>query len=251
VPFEIQYLGWSSFRFVSGNGTNIVTDPCFEGHAPTGIPPAVVTVKDLTDTHAVIVTHAGFDHSAQVLELMEASGGTLFCPRDVSIRAFNKGISSERVFSMVQGMRFQIRDIHVKALEVIHPSMSESEGHWLTGFALGFIVDFGSDGKIFFGGDSALGMHYRLYGEVYQPDLAVLGIGGGNIRGQFLTVLDPSEAAVATKWLNVKAVIPMHYLGNEAQDFQQRLADHAPGVQLAIMKPGERLRFSSKQGLIR
>jgi len=77
-----------------------------------------------------------------------------------------------------------------------------------------------------------------------------LGIGGIRSKGQFLTELYPDEAAIATKWLKVRAVIPMHYLRNEADVFEQELIQQAPGVDLVVMKPGERLRFSRTKGLI-
>ncbi len=251
MPVEIEYFGWVTFRFITENGTRIVMDPFLEGDELRGIPPGAATVKDLSDTHVVMVTHAAQDHSAQTVELMKTSGATLFSPPDVSMRVAKAGIPSERAFRMLQGVQFRIRDINIKALEASHISMSEFEGHWLTGVPLSFIVDFGADGKIFFSGDNALGMHYRFFGEFYQPDLAILGIGGVDVHGQSLTELYPNEAAVAASWLNVKTVIPMHFRGNEVQELKQELARVAPGVELAIMKPGERLRFARPQGVIR
>jgi len=250
MPVEIEFLGWSTFRFITESGTKIITDPFLEGDASFGIPPSIATIKDLSDTHVVIVTHAARDHSAQAEELLKTSSATLFSSVDVGIKALKAGIPSERVFSMVPGVQFSFRDIRIKALEASHISMSEFEGHWLSGVPLSFIVNFGPEGKVFFSGDNALGAHYHFIGEFYQPDLAILGIGGIESKGQFLTELYPDEAAIATKWLNVKAVIPMHYLGNEAEVFKQELVRQAPGVELAIMKPGERLRFSSTQGFI-
>lgn len=251
MSVEIEYFGWVTFRFITENGTRIVIDPFLEGDELRGIPPGAATVKDLSDTHVVMVTHAAQDHSAQTVELMKTSGAALFSPPDVSMRVTKAGIPSERVFRMLQGVQFRIRDINIKALEASHISMSEFEGHWLTGVPLSFIVDFGADGKIFFSGDNALGMHYRFFGEFYQPDLAILGIGGVDVHGQSLTELYPNEAAVAASWLNVKTVIPMHFRGNEVQELKQELARVAPGVELAIMKPGERLRFARPQGVIR
>jgi L-ascorbate metabolism protein UlaG (beta-lactamase superfamily) len=251
MPIEIEYFGWVTFRFVTENATRIVMDPFLEGDESRGLPRASATVKDLSDTHIVMVTHAARDHSAQALELMKVSNATLFSPPDVGIQALKAGISSERVYRMVPGVKLRFRDINIKALEASHISLSEFQGHWLTGVPLSFIVDFGLDGKIFFSGDNALGMHYRFFGDFYQPDLAILGIGGVDVHGQSLTELYPDEAAVAANWLNVKAVIPMHFRGNEAVEFKQELARQAPGVELAIMKPDDRLRFSRTQGLMR
>ena len=44
----------------------------------------------------------------------------------------------------------------------------------------------------------------QLIGQIYQPELALLPIGG-------LYTMDPREAAVAIRLLGVKKVIPMHY----------------------------------------
>lgn len=251
MAIQIQYLGWSSFRLVSSQGTKIVVDPFLEGDAQRGIAPAVASPKDLTDTQALLVTHSAHDHAAQVLAIMKTSRATLFCGRDVGLKAEKEGIPAERLFYMISGVEFKFLDIRVKALEASHISMSEFQGQWLTGVPLSFIVDFGADGKIFFSGDNALGPHYQFYGEIYKPDLAILGIGGVPLNGQYLVELPPYEAALATRWLKVRAVIPMHYLSNEAEEFKNELPRHAPGVDLAIMQPGETLRFSKDQGLMR
>ncbi len=251
MAVEIEYLGWSTFRFITEKGTKLVIDPYLEGSQTTRVPPSVVSVKDLSDTHLVVVTHAAQDHSAQAAELMEKSSATLFSGRDVAMKILKKGIPPERVYSMVPGVRFTFMDVHIKALEAAHVSMSEYEGHWITGVPLSFILDFGPQEKIFFSGDSALGAHYRFFGEFYHPNLAILGIGGIYTHGQYLTELYPDEAAVAAKWLKVQAVIPMHYLGTEDKELERELAKTAPEIRLAVMKPGERLRFSGTQGILR
>ncbi len=251
MPVEIEYLGWSTFRFITGNGTKVVIDPYLEGSQASRVPPGVVSVNDLTDTHMVIVTHAAQDHSAQAAELMKKSAATLFAAKDVAMKILKEGIPPERVFGMLPGVRFTFRGINIKALEASHISLSAFEGHWLAGVPLSFILDFGPHEKIFFSGDSALGMHYRFFGEFYQPNLAILGIGGVYTNGQYLTELYPDEAAVAAKWLGVQAVIPMHFLDNEAKELERELAKNAPEIKLAVMKPGERLRFSGPGGLWR
>ncbi len=249
MAVEIEYLGWATFRLFSENGTKLVTDPFLAGDLGIKVPSSVVSAKDLSDTDIVIVTHAAQDHSAQAAELMKKSKAALFGSTDVAMKILREGILSERVFAMVPGVRFKFMDIYIKALEASHISLSEFEGHWLTGVPLSFILDFGPEEKIFFSGDNALGMHYRFFGEFYQPNLAILGIGGAYTNGQCVTELYPDEAAVAAKWLNVQRVIPMHYLGNEDKVFAQELAKTAPGIKLTVMKPGDRLHFSGRHGI--
>jgi L-ascorbate metabolism protein UlaG (beta-lactamase superfamily) len=250
MPVTIDYLGWVTFRFITEQGTRIVVDPFLEGSESSGVPPGAASVKDLADTDVVAVTHAAFDHSAQTVELMKGSSATLFSPPDVAMRALKAGTPQERVYGMVPGVRFRFQDIHIKALEASHISLSEIEGQSVTGVPLSFIVDFGEDGKVFFSGDNALGPHYHFVGDFYRPDLAILGIGGVNVHGQSLTELYPQEAAFAAKWLNAQAVIPMHYRGDEAEELRLELEKHAPEVALAVMRPGDRLRFSRARGLM-
>jgi L-ascorbate metabolism protein UlaG (beta-lactamase superfamily) len=216
---EIQYLGWATFRLVTAKGTRIVVDPFLE-ETKSGIPASVLTMKDLADTNAVLVTHAAGDHYAQAVELMQTTDAALFCGRDVQIKSQKAGIPSERIWPMAPGNRWQFRDIQIRAFEACHHSISEVEGGWLSGVPLCFLIVFDSGEKIFFSGDNALGPHYRFCGEVYKPDLVMLGIGGSNYRGQIRSEMHPDEAAIAAKWLGAKTVIPIHYLGGEAQSFK-------------------------------
>jgi L-ascorbate metabolism protein UlaG (beta-lactamase superfamily) len=251
MAIDIEYFGWVTFRLTSAQGTKIVTDPSLEGDLAHRVPAGVVAVKDISDADMVFVTHAAQDHFSQTVELMKASRATLYCPPDVAIKVRKAGIPEERVFSMVPGVRFRFQDMGIKALQASHISMSGHEGHWLTGVPLSFILDFGQEEKVFFSGDNALGPHYRFYGDAYHPDLGILGIGGISTNGQCLTELYPDEAAVAAKWLGVQAVIPMHYLDQEDQELAKELARSAPEITLAVMKPGERLRFSRSGGITR
>jgi L-ascorbate metabolism protein UlaG (beta-lactamase superfamily) len=244
MALEIEYLGWATFRLVTAGGTKIVIDPFLKGDPAQKVPPATLTADDLTDTQIVLVSHAAVDHYAQTVELMKKSKATLFGPRDVILKVQKEGIPTERLYYMVPGVRFSFLDVKIKALEASHISLSDFDGHWLTGVPLSFLLDFGPGERIFFSGDSALGPHYRFYGEFYRPNLAILGIGGVNVHGQCLTELYPDEAAAAAKWLGVQTVIPMHYQGSEDKELELELARVAPGIKLAVLKPGERLRFS-------
>ena len=246
---KIQYIGWATFRLITEKGTRIVIDPFLEGKPKSGIPKAALTMEDLADTTAVLVTHAAGDHYAQAVELMNTSEATLFCGRDVEIKTRKAGIPSERIWPMAPGNRWQFRDIQISAFEACHHSMSEVDGQWLSGVPLCFIIDFDSGEKIYFSGDNALGPHFRFYGEVYHPDLAMLGIGGTNFRGQIRSEMHPDEAAVAAKWMGVKTVIPMHYFGKEAEEFKGELAKQAPNIEIVVMNPGETIEYTKALGV--
>jgi L-ascorbate metabolism protein UlaG (beta-lactamase superfamily) len=105
--------------------------------------------------------------------------------------------------------------------------------------AAGFILEIGGM-RAYISGDTDLYGDMKLVGERYQPNLAIVCVGGGP------NTMDPAEAAVACKWLGVSHAIPAHYahnanvLGVQAgEDFRNAMAQVAPSVQVTVMKPGE------------
>jgi L-ascorbate metabolism protein UlaG (beta-lactamase superfamily) len=74
----------------------------------------------------------------------------------------------------------------------------------------------------------------QLIGRIYNPDVAVLPIGGH-------FTMDPREAGVALELLGTKRCIPCHYgtfplLSGNPQELKQ----HAPGdVEILALEPGE------------
>ena len=105
--------------------------------------------------------------------------------------------------------------------------------------AAGFVLEIGGM-RAYISGDTDLFGDMKLVGERYQPNLAIVCVGGGP------NTMDPAEAAVACKWLGVSHAIPVHYahnanvLGVQAgEDFRKAMAQVAASVQVTVMKPGE------------
>ncbi len=80
----------------------------------------------------------------------------------------------------------------------------------------------------------------KFIGEYYQPDLALLPIGGHS-------TMDPAHAAYAVRnYLKVSRVIPMHYgtfspLKGTPRELKQQLAGYA--TEVIVMEPGEKQNF--------
>ena len=105
--------------------------------------------------------------------------------------------------------------------------------------AAGFVLEIGGS-RVYISGDTDLYGDMKLVGERYQPNLAIICVGGGP------NTMDPAEAAVACKWLGVSHAIPVHYahnagvLGIQAgEEFRKAMAQIAPSVQVTVMKPGD------------
>jgi len=74
----------------------------------------------------------------------------------------------------------------------------------------------------------------KLIGELYEPDIALLPIGGHYTMG-------PREAAKAARLLGVKRVLPMHYgtgpyLPGTPEALVKELA--GSGIEVRTLEPG-------------
>jgi len=105
--------------------------------------------------------------------------------------------------------------------------------------AAGFILEIGGT-RVYISGDTDLYGDMRLVGQRYQPNVAIICVGGGP------NTMDPAEAAVACQWLGVSHAIPVHYAHNAnvigvqaGEDFRKAMARVAPDVKVTVMKPGD------------
>jgi len=105
--------------------------------------------------------------------------------------------------------------------------------------AAGFMLDIGGT-RVYISGDTDLYGDMKMLGERYQPNIAIVCVGGGP------NTMGPEEAARACQWLGVSHAIPVHYahnalvLGVEAgEEFRRAAAQIAPQIRVSVMKPGE------------
>jgi len=245
MALQIQYLGWVAFEFITDQGTRIVMDPLLSGRPADGISPSPVPIENMYDADIVMVTHAAGDHVGQTFEILENSKAVLVC--DVATRhlALEKGISADRIYYMLSGVEYRLKDVTVKALPAKHISLVKLESGFVNGQPLSYVIGTSTGEKVFFGGDTSIHSDFKLYAELYGPQFAILGVGGVNIHGQSLIELHPEEAALAAKWLGVHMAVPIHYRFDEGERFIKALKKTAPEIEGLLMKPGDRYTFKS------
>jgi len=245
MAVEIRYLGWTAVEFVTPKGMRILLDPMLSGIPEAGIPPSPVSLDTLYGVDLILITHSASDHVGQTFEIMPKSRATLVCDAATAVRARETGeISDDRIYTMISGVQFQFGDVKVKALPAKHLSLTQTKKGFVSGQPLSYIVTVDDKEKIFFGGDTSIHGDLKLYGELYHPHVAMLGVGGVDRHGQSLTELYPNEAALAAKWLGVKVAVPMHYRLDEGKEFLKELAIQAPDIQGRILEPEESFTFS-------
>lgn len=123
----------------------------------------------------------------------------------------------------VSGVEARYRDVTLKALPAQHESTMTVDGGFVADQPQSFLLTTAAGARVFCGGDTSLTAELRTWAELYRPEIAVLGLGGLWLGAAKVVELYPADAAVATRWLGVSTVIPVHH----------HPADPAP-VQLAV-----------------
>jgi L-ascorbate metabolism protein UlaG (beta-lactamase superfamily) len=101
------------------------------------------------------------------------------------------------------------------------------------GEAAGFVVEVENGTKLYVAGDTCVFGDMQLIGRIYEPEVAILPIGGHY-------TMDPREAAVALELLGVRRCIPCHYGTFELlTGTPDELRKLAPDVEVIAPEPGE------------
>jgi L-ascorbate metabolism protein UlaG (beta-lactamase superfamily) len=240
----LRYLGWSAFEVTVEDGRRLVLDPFLTGLPDEGIAPSPAALEEFDDVDFVLVTHVARDHVGQAFDILRRSHARLVCDVATRFVAQAAGIAPERIFHMVPGVQFAFDGLLVKALAAEHLSFQKlGEGSYISAPPVSYLVTSPGGARVFFGGDTSISANHHLFGRLYKPHVAVLGVGGVNAHGQSFTELYADEAAVVAKWLGVKAAIPIHYRFDEGTRFVRELKRQAPNVKPVLLKPGESYRF--------
>ncbi len=187
---DIKYVGHSAFE-IKGQKNSILIDPLVSINEKFDYN----KIENLTD---IFLTHGHGDHLGEAIEIAKQ--------KDVSITA---------MFELANYCREQgckTRDIgmggwinydwgRVVFLPAFHSS-SLPDGRY-AGHAASILIDI--DGvRIFHAGDTCLHSELKTYKELYNPNIAMIPIGG-------TYTMDVEHAAVAAKWIGAQTIIPMHY----------------------------------------
>lgn len=241
MALKVQYLGWASFYFTTPKGVKVLTDPFLEGDEKLGIPSTPVDYMNL-DIDLIAASHPAEDHFAQAVKILKNSPKTkVLGDHSTLIMAEKGGIDPARGELTTAGATYPIGDMKIKAFDACHIALGHLPGGGLiTGEPLCYIISTEGCPTVFFGGDTSITMDMKLWGEVYKPDIAVIGIGGVDLGGRSLDEMDPEDAAVCCKLLGVKKAIPMHYRGKDyLERFKNALAVTAPECECIALDYGE------------
>ena len=224
APLTIRRVGWAGYVITSESGTKVLVDPYQSGSEGfhTGLPQSPIQPKDLFGVDVVAVTHAGFDHRGQSLEIVQGGNAILVCGPALYAEALEQHVPANRMAPMVSGFEVRCKDVTIKAVPARHESSMELNGKFRSDQPLSFVVTTTAGTRIFCGGDSSISEDFKTWGSLYSPDIAILGIGGLWVGPIDAVELPPREAVLAASWLGVDTVIPVHYAPGDPAPLQLR-----------------------------
>lgn len=220
---QIKYLGHSAFE-IETNGRKILIDP-FLVKCPD---------YDYSGTTDIFVTHGHGDHLGNAIEISQKTGAKITAVFELANYCASKGCE-------VNGINLGgwINYDWGKAIAVpAFHSSSTPEGIY-AGCACGYV--FAIEGKaIYHAGDTCINSEMKVIGELYQPRVSILPIGG-------VYTMDIEQAILASKWLNSSEIIPMHYntfdaINVDITDFERQI--RGLGKMPLVLRIGQSLELT-------
>lgn len=203
---KITYLGHSAFE-IETNGNKILVDP-FLLMSPN------YNFSGATD---IFVTHGHSDHLGSAIEISQKTGAKITAVFELANYCASKGAN---VSGINLGGWIDFEWGKVIAVPAFHSS-STPEGYY-AGSPCGFV--FAIEGKaIYHAGDTCLNQEMKVIGDLYEPQISMLPVGG-------YYTMDIEQAVIASEWLNSSEIIPMHYNTFDAikiniSDFERQIRD--------------------------
>jgi len=233
----LTWLGHAAFKYSTGSGQILLIDPWISNpKAPKNV--------SFPHVDGILVTHGHSDHVGEAFDLAKKYNAPLIASYELTEIAKKHGVKN--VFPLNPSGTVEVAGVRVTAVQAVHSSgYAEGDSILYAGAPLGFVLqEFGSM-TLYHSGDTGVFEDMALIARLYQPQIALLPIGG-------TYTMKPKEAALATNMLGVKGIVPMHYgtfpalTGSPAELEKELTAAHAT-AKLHVMVPGTAVKVKDLQ----
>lgn len=225
---NIIWLGHGSFR-IEIEDQVLLIDPWLTGNPVLAEAHHAKAVEGATH---ILITHAHFDHIADLVQLSQSTGAP-----GVGIYDLMGHFETAHGLSVVGfniGGTVQLGKVAVSMVPALHSTSLGGAPDAPLGREVGYILK-GEGHTLYISGDTSIMADMDWIGDYYKPDIGVLSAGG------YFTMDMAAAAYAAKRYFDFTTVIPCHYktfplLEQSAQALIQGL----PGVDVIepeIMKP--------------
>jgi L-ascorbate metabolism protein UlaG (beta-lactamase superfamily) len=145
-----------------------------------------------------------------------------------------EAVPEDRMRDPNKGGTVDVDGVKITLTDANHSSSTyENETLLYLGEPVGLVFEVENGTKLYFAGDTNVFGDMQLIRRLYEPDVAILPIGGHY-------TMDPREAAVALEFLGVERCVPCHYgtfpiLAGTPDELRAL----APDIEVLTPEPGE------------
>jgi L-ascorbate metabolism protein UlaG (beta-lactamase superfamily) len=232
---ELTWHGHSTWYIETGE-TTLLIDPFFD-NPHTDTEPADIDTPDY-----VLLTHAHADHIANAEAFTDAT--IVGTPELTGYIEDETG--ADDTIGMNLGGTLQCDDAHVTMHRADHTNGAMTDYEYDVGMPVGYIISNAEPMQatedetttFYHAGDTSLMTEMRdVIGPYLQPDAAALPVGDHFTMG-------PWQAAIATDWLDVDQVFPMHYdtfppIEIDTNEFEQSVEESGSDADVVVLAGDE------------
>lgn len=195
---RITWLGHATVLIQTAKGTNVLIDPFISQN-----PKYPKSFEMPSRIQYVLLTHGHGDHISDAVPMAKKHGSTVVAIYELASFVGGKGVAN--TIGMNLGGTVQLDDVTATMVDAKHSSAAQDEnGTHDVGIAAGFVLNIADGPVLYDAGDTNVFGDMNLIRELYQPQIALLPIGGHFTMG-------PKEAALAVKMIAPKVVLPIHF----------------------------------------
>ena len=217
---KFSYYGHACFLLDDGK-CKILADPFL-----TGNPAASIKAEEVQCDY-ILVTHAHGDHLGDAPEIAARTGAEIISTPEVL------GVCEERAKG-IKGHGMNIGGSLTLPFGKVRMVFAQHSAGVPGGIACGFVIYIGGM-VLYYAGDTALFSDMELIGRKDNLDFALLPVGDNYTMGL-------EDAAMATKLLGARHVIPLHYntwpvIQQDVKHFKEITESLSP-ASVHIVEPG-------------